>query len=266
MPYADAGDVQIYYESHGEGPALFLLHGGGGNTLVWFNQVPVLSRHYRVITMDFRGFKASLCPPDRMGRQHYANDIQAVMAATGIDKAGFIGQSLGGMAATHMAVRHPDRVSALVNAHSPTPIDTPENRTALKRAADIFSSGKFGSAGSPIGWNREFVSNNPRLHFLYEQIKSLNPPGFAPPPAPSKDLMINPAELTGFTIPTLIIGGASDDLLTPNNHHHVASLIPGAKLHTMLHAGHNSYFESPEEYNHVVLEFLANSLPKPKTP
>src|ERR1700741_1486711 len=64
MPHAQNEGVKIYYEVHGGGYPLVFIHGGGGNTIAWFQQVPFFSRNYKVITVDLRGFKNSHCPPD----------------------------------------------------------------------------------------------------------------------------------------------------------------------------------------------------------
>ena len=52
MPYADINGTQMFYESHGEGPALVFAHGRGGSHLSWWRQVPVFQREHRCITFD----------------------------------------------------------------------------------------------------------------------------------------------------------------------------------------------------------------------
>src|SRR5580658_5607442 len=56
MPYFTSGQSQLYYEDIGEGPAVVLAHGVGGNHASWFNQVPTLSKRYRTIVIDHRAF------------------------------------------------------------------------------------------------------------------------------------------------------------------------------------------------------------------
>ena len=74
MPLAHINGIELYYEVHGEGPALVLAHGGGGNHLSWWQQVPALAKHYRCITFDHRGFGSSRDlddgpGPDRLRRR-----------------------------------------------------------------------------------------------------------------------------------------------------------------------------------------------------
>jgi pimeloyl-ACP methyl ester carboxylesterase len=55
MPYVERAQAKLYYETYGDGPALVLAHGAGGNTLVWWQQVPHFARAHRVVAFDHRG-------------------------------------------------------------------------------------------------------------------------------------------------------------------------------------------------------------------
>src|SRR5438094_6559471 len=59
MPKAPVNGIELYYEVHGNGPAVVFAHGAGGNHLSWWQQVPVLARQYRCISFDHRGFGQS---------------------------------------------------------------------------------------------------------------------------------------------------------------------------------------------------------------
>ena len=59
MPNASLNGTEIYYETHGKGPAIVFAHGVGGNHSVWFQQVPYFARNRQVITFDHRGFGRS---------------------------------------------------------------------------------------------------------------------------------------------------------------------------------------------------------------
>lgn len=63
MAFVDARGARIYYECHGEGPALVFAHGRGGNAASWCQQVPRFVRDYRVLVFDHRGFGRSRCEP-----------------------------------------------------------------------------------------------------------------------------------------------------------------------------------------------------------
>ncbi|MBV4412466.1 alpha/beta hydrolase [Enterobacteriaceae bacterium YMB-R22] len=261
MSVVNKSDATLYYEVTGEGFPVIFLHGGGGNTLCWFQQVPFFSQYYKVITVDLRGFKNSRCDPACVHTRYFPDDLRAVMDAEGIDRAALVCQSLGAWAGLPLAVSAPERVASLFITGSPTPAYSPENWQVLKTAGDTFNQGKFGGTGrnGGTGWNRAFLELNPELFFLYSQIKRLNGP-FDACTMQDEEVKLYPRDFASYRVPTLIGGGSHDDFLTPDSHKHVATLIPGAEIYTFENAGHSPYYETPEEYNKVLYEFLRNML------
>ena len=257
MPYAQNGDVSIYYESHGEGPAIVFVHGGNGNTLSWFNQVPFFATRFRCVTVDLRGFKHSTIPIELYHPRHYVPDMLAVLDHAGIARASFVCQSLGAWAGMPMAVKHPDRVDCLVINGSPTPVNSPENQIVLQKSMATslaVQRGDLPNARS-TGMSERFMIEQRELTFLYEAIGRLNGPRRTKTML-DEDVMIQLRDFAGYRAPTLIMGGRHDHFLTPEHHLHIASLVPGAKSHTFENAGHSAYFEEPQEFNRVVAAFL----------
>lgn len=259
MPKVKSGAAEIYYEVHGEGHPLIFIHGGGGNTMAWFQQVPYFSQNYQVITVDLRGFKNSTCPRELAHPRFYHDDMLAILDAEKLPKAAFICQSLGAWAGLPVAVKSPERVSCLYINGSPTPAYSDENWRVLKKGSDIFMGGAFGR-GSGVGWNRETLGDHPNLLFLYSQIKLLNP-GFDSTTMQDDVVKLHPGDFAAYRIPTLISGGAHDDFLEPGSHIHTATLIPGCETYTFADAGHSAYFETPAEFNSVVDTFLSRFIP-----
>src|SRR3954452_23671640 len=114
MPIATNGAVRLHWESFGAGPAVLLLAGQGMTADGWWSTVPVLSPSFRVIAFDHRD-------TGRSGRSHFpysvaqlAHDAVAVLDAAGERRAHVYGISLGSLVAQELALRHPDRVQALV--------------------------------------------------------------------------------------------------------------------------------------------------------
>ena len=79
MSLVKTDNAEIYYESHGEGPAIVLAHRAGGNTLVWWQQVAHFAPTHRVITFDHRGWGRSHCEPGYRGASYFAEDMRAVI-------------------------------------------------------------------------------------------------------------------------------------------------------------------------------------------
>jgi pimeloyl-ACP methyl ester carboxylesterase len=112
--YAPVNGLNLYYESHGTGEPLILLHGGLGATEMFGEVLPLLSKTRRVIAVDLQAHGRTADIDRPMSFEAMADDIAALMKNLGIDKADVMGYSLGGGVALRIAVRHPEAVKKLV--------------------------------------------------------------------------------------------------------------------------------------------------------
>lgn len=259
MPRVERPTAAIYYEVCGEGPPLVLAHGAGGNTLVWWQQVPYFARRHRVVTFDHRGFGRSTCRAGHEQARHFADDLAAVLDAAGIERCALVCQSMGGWTGLQLALAQPRRVAALVLSGTPAGVLTPAVADAL---AAIATSSAAAELLAPA-WNRphpalaaDLFDRDPARAFLYDQLAALNPAGVLGRIA-LHEVMTDPARLVGWRIPTLLVGGTHDRLFAPAVLREVAAAVPGARFHEIPIAGHSPYFETPEAFNAVVGEFLA---------
>src|SRR5919202_6502621 len=111
---ASSGAVELHYEARGHGPAVLLVMGLGMSLAAWWRTVPVLARHFRVIAFDNRGIGRSGGSPWPYFAGRLADDAVAVLDSAGEERTHVYGLSLGGMVAQEIALRHPERVGALV--------------------------------------------------------------------------------------------------------------------------------------------------------
>jgi len=112
---AKSGDLNIAYVDAGSGDPIIFLHGVGATKKCWAMQVHLLSRKFRCIALDYRGYGDSdIPPPGTISRESFAHDVAAVMDAAGIDKAVLCGNSLGGVVALEFYKQFPKRVRSLV--------------------------------------------------------------------------------------------------------------------------------------------------------
>src|SRR3979411_130972 len=114
VPFATNGTVKIHWKSFGEGPAVLLVAGQGMTVDGWWATIPVLARAFRVIAFDHRDTGGSSRVPWPYSVAHMARDAVAVLDAAGEQRAHVYGISLGSLVAQEVALRHPDRVQALV--------------------------------------------------------------------------------------------------------------------------------------------------------
>ena len=115
MPKQRVGDIDIYYEVHGHWPqTLVMVRGLGSNLCAWYEQTPVLARHFRTVVFDNRGAGRTDKPDTPYSMRQMAADTVGLMDALAIDRAAVLGISMGGMIAQEVALNHPQRLSALI--------------------------------------------------------------------------------------------------------------------------------------------------------
>ncbi len=257
MPRVSSREASIYYEVHGAGRPVAFAHGAGGNTLIWWQQVPYFSARYRVVVFDHRCFGRSLCPPEAFRPERFCEDLIAVLDAEGIEQVGLVCQSMGGWTGLRMALEHPDRLSCLVLCGTPGGIVTDRILEAIEEiAVGTAENGIRGSAAL----SASFREHEPELAFLYDQIGGLNS-GFSPQLLGRLATMpVEPEELESHSTPTLVISGEEDSLFPTDAIREVAGLIPGAGMETIPGSGHSPYYEVPDRFNRVVDGFLAEHM------
>ena len=118
MPTIRVNGVELYYEIHGEGEPVLLIHGLGSSTRDWDLQVPALASQFKVITFDVRGHARSEKPRQRYSVKLFTDDTAALIRALDVGPVHVIGISMGGMIAFQLAVDAPELVRSLVIANS----------------------------------------------------------------------------------------------------------------------------------------------------
>jgi 3-oxoadipate enol-lactonase len=261
MPFVTSGARDIYFEQHGSGPALVLLHGAGSNAATWWQQLGPLSRHFSCYTLDQRCFGRSVAPLEEFRIEHFVQDVIALLDAQGLSQAMLLGQSLGGMVALRATLDHPNRVSALVLCDSPLAIDHPRQlamvRERVTKAAALTIEQR--SLGQ---W---CLDHRPELAVLYGQINHFNPNFYRQNAAAwqaamtrlsEPDQLTPMAALRSVACPTLIIVGEDDPIVPVDVMQDVQAHIAGSELRVIANAAHSAYFEQSDAFNREVLGFL----------
>ncbi len=255
----DTDGETIYYENIGEGPALVLSHGLGGNHAIWFQQVPVFAKTHRVITWDQRGFGRSSNRGGKAGPVAAVADLKAVLDHLGVERAHMAGQSMGGWAVLGFALENPGRVESLVLADTIAGIYTPE----IEAHYDVYIRSVMAGPKPddlPIGKHpalgEKFSEADPARAFLYSQIGSAAPPAPATMGLTLRQTAWDSARFGQIKCPILFVVGAEDPIFPPAIVRAASTKFPGSQVVEIPGAGHSPYFEIPDAWNDVVGKFL----------
>jgi pimeloyl-ACP methyl ester carboxylesterase len=262
MPKAKVGDIQLYYEEHGQGEPLLLIMGLGASTLSWSEQIPTFSREFRVIAFDSRGAGRSDKPAVRYTIALFADDTAGLMDALGVDSAHVYGQSMGGFIAQEVALRHPQRVRTLVLASTScgghhAVAASPENLAGIGMM-NVLTPREAAEKGLPLLYSDEFIASH---HDALIERSLRESELRTPPDAFARQVQAairhNTFDrLPDIRCPTLVITGSNDKVVPEDNSRILAERIPGAELAVLPGAGHGYLVEKAAESNAIVLEFL----------
>jgi pimeloyl-ACP methyl ester carboxylesterase len=114
MAYANVNGINLYYETHGEGRPLVLLHGGLGSGEMFGPVLTELAKHHHVVTPDLQGHGRTADIDRPIDMRLMAGDIAALIDHLKLDKPDVVGYSLGGGVALHLAFQHPEKIRKLV--------------------------------------------------------------------------------------------------------------------------------------------------------
>ncbi|WP_288990457.1 alpha/beta hydrolase [uncultured Sphingopyxis sp.] len=239
--------AEIYWQALGEGPAVVLAHGIGGNHAIWYRQIDALSRSNRVITFDHRGFGLSR-DLDGRGRDAFVEDLTALLDHLDIAKAALVGQSMGAGTCIGFAHRAPERVAALAICDSLHGIVESGEVKAIMDAARA-KTAALSQVERVLG-----AGAAPDLAALYSQIASFNA-------ASRHDLTgrfdARPAaDLGGNGYPVLFLSGVDDILFPIEAVRLVQAEVPGSFLVEVNDAGHSAFLEAPTQFNDTILSLL----------
>jgi 3-oxoadipate enol-lactonase len=264
MPTVKIGDISIYYEIHGEGEALVLIQGFGGNSGQWYREIPGLSREYRVVAFDNRGTGRSDKPDVPYTMQMFAQDIAGLFEALAIDAAHIYGVSMGGMIAQQFALRYPEKVISLIlrgttcgGAHSiPPDVEAMTHLFDLERMGQLTPE-EAARESLPFLCSQEFIDNNPDIveMFIAKAVEYVTPPhGYQ---RQAEAIMFHDTydRLPQIKAPTLVISGTADRLVPFENSQLLAYRIPNAELVIFENVGHG-FIEAAEEASKAILDFL----------
>lgn len=258
MPTLRSDDAVLSYEVSGDGPDLVLLHPFPLNHHFWDQLLPSLSPHYRVIAPDLRGHGQSELGNGPATMEKHAADLLLLCEAEGVDKAVFVGVSIGGYALFEFWRRHRERFGALVLSNTRASVETEESRANRLRIADqVLKQGSAAFIDDMLGklFARATKSERPNIvEVARKMMQSMSPEDIAGVQRGMADRPDSIETLGTIDVPTLVIAGA-EDIPPLSAAELMRDRIAGSRLEVIAGAGHYAAMERPEEYSRVLLQF-----------
>ena len=270
MPEIEENGVRLHYDEYGEGPPVILVHGLACGRRMWWRQRMSFAGRYRVVMPDLPGHGLSETPDDprAYAEDVFADDLIALLDRLGIGKAAFVGFSMGAGISLNLAVRHPERVSALVLVGVGS---GSENPWTLARTADEWvrvlrrnGLADFARKLMRSALFRHYARQHPhgRKH-IHRLIRQHSPKGLDAVLmhllARRKPVYRRGHALGRMRMPALTLLGQLDWPCRKSTRF-VAAGIPGATLVEFEGVGHFVPLEAPAEFDAAVLDFLDRAL------
>lgn len=229
--YLKLKDTDLYYEVYGTGEPLVLLHGNSGSIKDYYQQIPVLSKQYKIIAVDTRGQgKSKDTSKKDFTYKLFADDVKALADELKLDKVNIVGWSDGGNTGLEFALKYPERLNKLVTIGANAFPEGVEDKlierftSQMKQLNDMASGETF---------------NERRLLKIM-----LTQPGI------SKD------DLNKIKSKVLVIAG-DRDVIKPDHTEFISKQIPNAEKKIYKDTTHMVPYEQPDQLNADILSFLS---------
>lgn len=244
MQQLTVNGIQMAFERSGSGTPLVLIHGFPFNHVPWMALLPHLTGA-DVILPDLRGFGESAVVDGAYSIIDMADDVVALLDALHIEKAAFVGHSMGGYIALAIARKHIERVAGLGLVSTQALADTPERKTGRYDTAQ-----KVGDSGSIVVAD----AMAPKLSANPQHGAALRDLILRQPAAGVMGALMAMAErldstdvLSTFTFPVVLVHGLADELIPVQRSREMQALIPHARLTELAGVGHCPMLEAPVE-------------------
>lgn len=260
-----AGNARLYYwDTGGSGPVIMLLHAGTGSARVWgYQQQAFATAGYRVIAFSRRGYLGSDAGPVDANGNALADsgrpldDIEALALHLQLERFHLLGHAAGGGIANGYVKAHPQRILSCISV------------AALQSIEEDDWSGPMNSIRVPGADNvvGSFNSNPPEIRELGPSYRWANPAGLAAwldLEHGNRPVLVNHAagitvkwtDVAARTFPTLLVGGDADLYVPPSMYRYLQTRVPHSELFIVPECGHSPYWEQPQVFNRIVLDFL----------
>ena len=268
---ARVNGVNLWYRIKGEWEPVFQIHGAGFGHYNFDPATPELSKHFRVVDYDMRGYGSSDRPVQDYDMEVWADDLAGLMDALDVDAAHVHGTSMGGMIAIAFAGKYPERTSSVVINCAAAKLGV-SGRLIFKNWIDIAELDPDGPGSRLLAELITWQALSKR--FLEEQDASELTDLIQRILRDSNRIEVFTAAcramcemdlrhwLPRITSPALVLGG-DEDVMTPwdqgpsgAGQQAIYEGIQGAEKHVIRGSNHSTIFDNTDEHNRVVIDFF----------
>ncbi len=252
MPFTEIKGIKIYYEVHGQGDPIVLLHHGFGCTKMWKDIYPgLVEEGYKVILYDRRGYGKS--GEGENFREFYigerfrpesVEELNQLMGLVQIDTCHLVGQCEGGVVAIDYTVKFPHRVRTVVTSSTQCYSDIPMSELNKQKFPNAFQDLEVSLKEKLIKWH-----GTGRAESFYNQFRKYGG-------AYGKDIFDIRPILPHVTCPTLVLYPDRSFLFDVEQGVTFYRHLPLGELAVLPKCGHNTYEYLPKEYLRHILHFL----------
>jgi 2-hydroxy-6-oxo-6-(2'-aminophenyl)hexa-2,4-dienoate hydrolase len=262
--FVDAGGIRTHYIESGAGQPVMLVHGGGpgadghGN---WHSCLPLFAREFRVLAVDMLGFGRTEKPDPtafEYSQDARARHLTAFIEAVGAGPVTLIGNSMGGLTSLCVAIERPDLVHKLILMGSagiksvlPPALQPLLNydgtKDGMRRVIGALTHDSYRMDEALLNYRVEMANRPDTMKALQAAMQWVKQ---------QHGLYIDEDRIRRNRVPTLVIGGKNDPIVTPAQIFRFLELIENSWGYLIPHCGHWVMMEQPEEFAAICMRFI----------
>lgn len=255
MGFVDVQGVKLHYEDKGSGKVILFIHGNTGSWRWWQKTLDLLPPGFRGIAVDLRGAGESDKPGTGYDIPQYGEDLYGLVRKLGLSDIHLVGHSLGGAVALQIALDHPEvlRSLTMVNPAPAEGMPIPEDNFPMLAA---------------VASNRDFMRpalasmmpTAPQDEYFEQLLNDAMTAGPTLVPNARSLTRLNLTDRLGdLKIPTMILFGLKDIIVSLDAVRRTQSGIKDAHLEVWPDCGHSPIIEKPVEFTGLLTEFIAKA-------
>jgi len=252
--------IKINYQDCGDGIPIVFIHGFPLNQSIWQTQIEGLSEQARIITLDLRGFGDSQATQEEYSMDLLANDLAYFLDSINVVAPIFAGLSMGGYVALAFCKRYARWLSGLVLIATRATSDSKEAKNSRDKLTFVVKEQGLEPVVDlllPKMLSPKTITEKPEI---VKELRKIMLKSSIDGVVGSLQGMKNRSDystiLSQLDLPTMVIHGMDDLLISPKEAQNTAKVIPNAQLELIPDAGHMVNMEQPQHFNKLMVDFI----------